>query len=254
MCVHVYVCVAGKEAIVRSFVCWRETKIWFVAAKRCHKTKKISFLITDCWRDRLDQRLGKKWIVSLFLDAPSAFRAMMKNYRFGRTYRNDSLSLSQDSLVYTHTHTHTRLLFPSCLLSLHNIPNSHTASNLGKECQSHDSDCNGDFIVAGNGSLHDQLAHLALDVKDAAAIKLAPWATANAGQHGGAKLEAEFAVEAANTSLSGATKTVGVHVEATVGAANGAAQHNVFFIYGVVKHDGNEIKCVCRERRREGGS
>ena len=112
--------------------------------------------------------------------------------------------------------------------------NGHTATNLGEQSQTKDSHGNGDLLVARDGSLHNQLAHLALNVEEAAAIGLTLGTAAQAGKHGGAKLEAKLAVEAADTGLSGASEAVRVHVETAVGAADGAAQHDVFFVNGIV--------------------
>jgi len=122
------------------------------------------------------------------------------------------------------------------LATFHDLSNSHAASHFGKDGESHDGDSNGYFLVAGDGTLDDELAELALDVEDGAAIEFTAWSTANAGKHRSAKLATKFTIQATDTSLSGTTQAISIHVQTTVGATNGTAQNNVFFVHGVVKH------------------
>ena len=143
--------------------------------------------------------------------------------------------------------------------SVLDVSNGDAASDLGEESQSHDGDGNRHLLVARDGSLDNKLAELALDVEDRASVELAPGSTADAWKHGGAKLEAELAVQAADTSLSGAAEAVGVHVKTAVGAANCTAEHDVFLINSVVGVHGckkgrekKELKGLPRKVRIQG--
>ena len=114
----------------------------------------------------------------------------------------------------------------------------HAASTLREDGSSKDSDGDWDFLVAWDGSIKDELAELALDVEARASIVLTTWSAAEERKARGRRLAAELAVQAAESSLSGASEAIGVLVQTTVGTAKGANQDNVFFIDSVVTGHG----------------
>lgn len=63
-----------------------------------------------------------------------------------------------------------------------------------------------------------------------------PGSTANEREQGRARLAAHLAVEAAEAELSTTAKAVGILVNATVNAAQGAAKRDVLFVDSVVPH------------------
>ena len=90
-----------------------------------------------------------------------------------------------------------------------------------------------DFLITRERTADDQIETLQLNVAEGAAITLALWAAAAAGQARSGRLEARFTVDAAQSNLATATTAIRVIVTTTVDAANRTAEVDVLLVDSV---------------------
>ncbi len=119
-------------------------------------------------------------------------------------------------------------------LTAHDLSSRNTASTLGVESASKNCQSNRNFIIAWESGGGHHAAAVSLKIDTRASITLNRWPTADTRETRSTRLAAEFAVEAAESSLSRAADAILSSVEATVGAAEGAAETHSLFVDSVV--------------------
>jgi hypothetical protein len=88
------------------------------------------------------------------------------------------------------------------------VANLDTAAHLGVDSGTKDGNSNWNLLVAWKSSGDDKLADLELSIHDRAAVALHLWSTADKWEARGARFAADFALQAAETYLSGAASAV----------------------------------------------
>ena len=106
-----------------------------------------------------------------------------------------------------HLTTHFSLVVGGILLQVANLD---TTAHLGVDGGTKDGDGNWNFFVAWKGSGNDELTNLELSIDDRAAVAFHFWSTADKWEARGARFAADFALQAAETNLSGAASAVTV--------------------------------------------
>ena len=119
-------------------------------------------------------------------------------------------------------------------LTVHDLSSRNTASTLGVKSAAKNSQCNRNFIIAWESGSGHHAAAVSLKIDTRASITLNRWAATDTWQTRGTRLAAEFAVEAAESTLSRAANAILSSVEATVGAAESTAETHSLFVDSVV--------------------
>ena len=119
-------------------------------------------------------------------------------------------------------------------LTVHDLFDRNTASTLGVDSASKNCQSNRNFIIAWESGGGHRATAVSLKIHAGASIAFNRGSAAATWKTWSTWLAAEFAVEAAESTLSRAANAILSSVEATVGAAESAAETHSLFVDSVV--------------------
>jgi len=123
-------------------------------------------------------------------------------------------------------------------LTVHDLSCRNTASTLGEDSAAKNCHCKRNFIIAWESGGGHHAAAVSLKIEDGASVAFNRGSAAAAWKTWSTRLAAKFAVEAAESALSRAAKTVLSSVEATVCATESTAETYSLFVDSVVTSHG----------------